>query len=105
MLANHLFGAGRPDFFYLADAFLHGRTWLAFQPGPYDVIIVGTHFYVPFAPFPAVALMPLVALIGPDAAAGREPVVNAFLAASTRRAVLVVPRPGQGRRASATASG
>ncbi len=83
LLANHLFGAGRPDFFYLADAFLHGRTWLAFQPGPYDVIIVGTHFYVPFAPFPAVALMPLVALIGPDAAAGREPVVNAFLAAST----------------------
>ena len=22
------FDAGRPDFFYLADAFLHGRTWL-----------------------------------------------------------------------------
>jgi hypothetical protein len=83
MLANRLFGAGRPDFFYLADAFLHGRTWLEFQPGPNDVIIVGDRFYVPFAPFPAVALMPLVALIGPDAAAGREPVINALLAASS----------------------
>ena len=28
------FDAGRGDFFYLADAFLHGRTWLTFQPGP-----------------------------------------------------------------------
>ena len=26
---------------------------------------VGGHFYVPFAPFPAVALMPLVAIVGP----------------------------------------
>ena len=27
-LANRGFDAGRGDFFYLADAFLHGRTWL-----------------------------------------------------------------------------
>ena len=27
-LANREFDAGRGDFFYLADAFLHGRTWL-----------------------------------------------------------------------------
>ena len=26
------FDAYRGDFFYLADAFLHGRTWLDFAP-------------------------------------------------------------------------
>ena len=30
---NRDFDAGRGDFFYLADAFLHGRTWLDFRPG------------------------------------------------------------------------
>ena len=63
-LADRDFDAGRGDFFYLADAFLHGRTWLTFQPGPYDVIIRDGRFYVPFAPFPAVVFMPLVAVLG-----------------------------------------
>ena len=81
-LANRGFDAGRGDFFYLADAFLHGRTWLDFQPGPYDVIIEAGHFYVPFAPFPAVALMPLVALVGPLTADQWESGVNALLAAA-----------------------
>ena len=40
-LADRGFDAGRGDFFYLADAFLHGRSWLDFAPGPYDVIVVG----------------------------------------------------------------
>ncbi|MFL5675182.1 MAG: hypothetical protein ACJ779_09255 [Chloroflexota bacterium] len=75
------FDAGRGDFFYLADAFLHGRTWLTFQPGPWDVINVDGRFYVPFAPFPAVALMPLVALIGAATADHIETGVNALLAA------------------------
>ena len=47
------FDAGRGDFFYLSDAFLHGRTWLDFRRGPDDVIQVGSRFDVPFAPFPA----------------------------------------------------
>lgn len=81
-LANRQFDAGRGDFFYLADAFLRGRTWLSVQLGPYDVIPVGDRFYVPFAPFPAVALMPLVALIGPVAADQIESGVNAVLAAA-----------------------
>ena len=72
---------GRGDFFYLADAFLHGRTWLDFQPGPYDVIVVDGHVYVPFAPFPAVVLMPLVALVGAVTADQWESGVNALLAA------------------------
>ena len=62
--ADRGFDAGRGDFFYLADAFLHGRTWLDFRPGPFDVIVIDGRFYVPFAPFPAIALMPLVAILG-----------------------------------------
>ena len=80
-LADRGFDAGRGDFFYLADAFLHGRTWLTFQPGPWDVIVQNGHFYVPFAPFPAVALMPLVALLGATTADQVETGVNAVLAA------------------------
>jgi len=80
-LADRGFDAGRGDFFYLADAFLHGRTWLTFQPGPYDVIIVDGHFFVPFAPFPAMALMPLVALIGATTADNVQSGINALLAA------------------------
>lgn len=80
-LANRFFDAQRGDFFYLADAFLHGRTWLTVQLGPYDVIPIAGRFYVPFAPFPAVALMPLVLLIGPVRADQIESGVNALLAA------------------------
>lgn len=72
--------SGRPDFFYLADAFLHGRTWLAQQPGPWDVVVIEGRTYVPSAPFPAVALAPFVALLGPQAAATWDPVINALLA-------------------------
>lgn len=81
-LADRGFDAGRGDFFYLADAFLHGRTWLDFQPGPFDVITIDGRTYVPFAPFPAIALMPLVALVGPVTADAWEPGVNALLAAA-----------------------
>ncbi len=80
-LAARDFDAGRGDFFYLADAFLHGRTWIEPGIGPYDVIWIDGHAYVPFAPFPAVVLMPLVALIGPLQADQIESGVNAMLAA------------------------
>jgi hypothetical protein len=80
-IANHAFDAGRGDFFYLADAFLRGRTWLDQPLGPADVIPIDGRYYVPFAPFPAVALMPLVALIGPATADRWEPLINATLAA------------------------
>jgi hypothetical protein len=81
-LANRFFDARRGDFFYLADAFLHGRTWLTVQLGPYDVIPIEGRFYVPFAPFPAIALIPLVALLGPLQADQVESGVNAALAAA-----------------------
>jgi len=80
-LSNRFFDAGRGDFFYLADAFIHGRTWLDFRPGPNDVIIVGSKIYVPFAPFPAIALMPLVAVTGAQVADQWESGINATLAA------------------------
>jgi hypothetical protein len=81
-LANRDYDAGRGDFFYLADAFLHGRTWLTVQLGPSDVILDGGRVFVPFAPFPAIALMPLVAVMGPAGADQIEPAVNALLAAA-----------------------
>ena len=81
-LCNRYFDAGRGDFFYLADAFLHGRTWLDVRPGPNDVIISGGHFYVPFAPFPAIALMPMVAVLGAVTADQVESGINALLAAA-----------------------
>ncbi len=81
-LCNRYFDAGRGDFFYLADAFLHGRTYLDFRPGPNDVIIVDGRFYVPFAPFPAIALMPVVAVLGAVTADHVESGINALLAAA-----------------------
>ena len=78
-LSGRNFDAGRGDLFYLADAFLHGRTWLDFRLGPYDVIPIGTRVYVPFAPFPALALMPLVAITGALTADQLESGIDAVL--------------------------
>jgi hypothetical protein len=82
-LSNRFFDATRGDFFYLADAFLHGRVWLDVRLGFQDVIVRGGHIYVPFAPFPAIALMPVVAVFGPVVADQWETGINAALAAST----------------------
>jgi hypothetical protein len=81
-LAARGFDASRGDFFYLADAFLHGRTWLTFRPGPYDVIAIDGRFYVPFAPFPAIVLVPIVAVLGAVGADQVESGINAALAAA-----------------------
>ena len=87
-LSNQDFTAGRADFMYLADAFLHLRVWIpaGLAPnapivGENDVIVLGGHIFVPFAPFPAVVLMPLVAVIGPVNADHIETGINAALAA------------------------
>ena len=81
-VSNRSYDAGRGDFFYLADAFLHGRTWLDLRPGFQDVIPVDGRIYVPFAPFPGIALMPIVAVVGPQIADQWESGINAVLAAS-----------------------
>ena len=80
-LASFRFDAGRPDFFYLADAFLHGRYWLDRPFGPWDNVFVGDRVYVPFGPFPAIAFTPLVALIGPVTADRWEQVIDSAIAA------------------------
>ena len=81
-LADRGFEAGRGDFFYLAEAFLHGRTWLDVQLGPYDVILIDGRVYVPFAPFPAIVLMPVVAILGAVGADQVESGINALFAAA-----------------------
>jgi hypothetical protein len=78
-LCGTSFTAGRPDLFFLADAFLHGRTWLPYEFGPYDIVKIGNEIFVPFGPFPAIVLMPLVALVGPITATHLEPAVNGTL--------------------------
>ena len=83
LLSARQFDAGRGDFFWLADAFLHGRTWLPVALGPNDVVYGPPgEVFVPFAPFPAIALMPLVAVVGPLNADIWEPIVNAAIAAA-----------------------
>jgi hypothetical protein len=81
-LGNRYYNAGRGDFFYLADAFLHGRTWLDIGFSGWDQIVDGNRNFVPFGPFPAIAFMPLVALVGPLTADIYESGINAILAAS-----------------------
>jgi hypothetical protein len=87
-LSNRAFSAGRADFMYLADAFLHGRVWVpvglapnAPRLGVNDVIEIGGRIYIPFAPFPAIVLAPLVAVVGPVTADHWETGINAALAA------------------------
>jgi hypothetical protein len=55
----------QPHYNYLADAFLHCQTWLRIIP-PYidDLSIFNGRFYLYWAPFPAIALMPFVAIFG-----------------------------------------
>jgi len=81
-LANRDYDAGRGDFFYLAEAFLLGRAWLTDALGPWDVIPVAGRYYVPFAPFPAAVLMPVVAVLGAVGADQVESAINACLAAA-----------------------
>ena len=74
------FDSGRPDLFWLAEAFLDGRTWLARPLGPHDVVVLDGRAYVPFGPGPALALVPLVAAVGRAVAVSWEPAVNALVA-------------------------
>lgn len=75
--------SGAPQLYYLADAYLHGRTWLDQPIGVTDMVRDGARFYLPFAPFPALSLMPIVALVGPAGAARLEPIIDTGLAAAS----------------------
>ena len=74
----------RWDYYYLAEAFLEGRTWI--QPldrGFADTVVIGDRAYVPFPPLPAVVLMPLVWFVGVGALLPWEQTINVALAATT----------------------
>ena len=77
-------GARAPDFFLLAEAFRHGRTWV--DPGsingPWDRVDIDGRTYLPFAPLPALVFLPLVALFGAAGLAPAQPFLNAALAAA-----------------------
>ena len=55
----------QPFYNYLADAFLHGQTWLRIVP-PYvdDLVFFNGRFFLYWAPFPAIVLVPFVAIFG-----------------------------------------
>lgn len=81
-LTSFQFSSLRWDFYFLADALLHGRLDVAYPPpGAIDTVTVGGRVYLPFAPFPAVLFMPLVALVGPLGLIPFEPLINSLLSA------------------------
>jgi hypothetical protein len=80
-LSSFRFDAGRPDLFYLSDAFLHGRLWLERPFGPADNVIIDGRVYVPFGPFPAIVFIPPVAIFGPETLDHWEQLVDSGLAA------------------------
>jgi len=55
----------QPYYNYLADAFLHGQSWLRQIPNSIvDLSILDGRYYLYWAPFPAILIMPLVAIFG-----------------------------------------
>ena len=54
-----------PYYNYLADAFLHGQTYLRqLPPSTHDLSFFNGNYYLYWAPFPAIILMPFVAIFG-----------------------------------------
>lgn len=49
---------------WLADALLHGRVWIPYDPGGIDALRWQGHWYIIEGPLPAILLMPLVAIFG-----------------------------------------
>lgn len=63
----------------LADAFNHGRPYLLNPPVTHDLTFYNGHWFVPNPPFPAVLLMPAVAIAGANSV--NMTVVSAILGA------------------------
>ena len=68
---GHTFGHGQgrwlspfPYFNDLADAFLHGQTYLRQAPSTHDLTPVDGRLYLYWGPVPALVLLPFVALFG-----------------------------------------
>lgn len=83
-------------FVYIASAFLHGRVDLRGLPEHYhDIIKVGDRVYAPFPPFPALILLPVVAVFGEQTDQGR--VGQVVAAAAVAVFVAGLRRLGQSR--------
>lgn len=65
-LKGHIFSISTAPYYnYLADAFLHGQLNLRLiPPSVHDLIFYSGNFYLYWPPFPAVLMMPFVALFG-----------------------------------------
>lgn len=63
---DHLFRPTEQAYYnYLADAFLHGQTWLRLiPPDMIDLSLFNNNLYLYWAPLPAVLLIPFVAAFG-----------------------------------------
>ena len=54
-----------PYYNYLADAFLHGQTWLRLTPPSiHDLSFLNGRYYLYWGLFPAILLMPFIAIFG-----------------------------------------
>ncbi len=53
-----------PDFIYQAEAFLHGRWNIVAPPRVPDVVLLDGKQYIVYPPFPALLMVPLVAIWG-----------------------------------------
>jgi len=57
--------SGTPYFNYLADAFLHGQFNLRLDPPSlFDLVLFKNKIFLYWAPFPAILLMPFIAVFG-----------------------------------------
>jgi hypothetical protein len=66
-LVSHLRPSPYDNYVLLAQAFLHGHAWIDW-PGAYiDALGYGGRYYVIEAPFPAILLLPAVAVFGASA--------------------------------------
>src|SRR5262249_37748266 len=53
-----------PHYLYQAESYLHGRWDLPLKPPVTDIIVINGRNYIVYPPFPAILLMPLVAIFG-----------------------------------------
>src|SRR4030088_204534 len=67
------------NYVLLADAWLHGRSWIVYPGAWIDAVPFQGHAYIVEAPLPAVLMLPLVAMYG---TAANQNVLAALLAAA-----------------------
>jgi hypothetical protein len=72
-------------FHLLADAILHGRLYLIAPPSTFDLTFYNGYWFVPVPPFPAIVMLPFVAIWG---VAAFNPVIFSLALAATTSVVI-----------------